>query len=67
MTRPRTLLPIVGAFLLAVVGWFVAGWIASAAGLDELALPARVGGVFLLLSLGDQALARLAGRHGGIS
>jgi hypothetical protein len=47
------------AFALAVLGWFLAGWIVQTAGLDELGLPARVGGIFLALSLGEAALHRL--------
>ena len=54
----RALLLVPAAFVLAAVGWFVAGWVARAAGLDELDLPARVGGVFLALSFGESALHR---------
>ena len=56
--RARTGILILAAFVLAVVGWELAGWIVSAVGLDELDLPARVGGVFLALSLGEAASAR---------
>jgi hypothetical protein len=61
--RPRTALVVLGAFALAVLGWVVAGWVVRIAGLDELDAPARVGGIFLALSLGDAALSRLAGDH----
>jgi hypothetical protein len=54
------LLSALGAFGLAAFGWVVAGWIVAAAGLAELDLPVRVGGVFLALSLGEAALSRLA-------
>lgn len=56
--RLRALLIAVGAFALAALGWFVAGWIVQAAGVAELDLPARAGGVFLALSLGQAALGR---------
>jgi len=61
--RPRTMLCILGAFALAALGWVVAGWIVRAVGLAELDLPARAGGVFLALSLGEAAQAKLF-RHG---
>jgi hypothetical protein len=59
--HPRTAFLAVGAFLLAAFGWVVAGWAAHVAGLDELDLPARVGGMFLALSLGEAAVSRFFG------
>ena len=56
--RPRTLLLALGSFALAAFGWVVAGWVANLAGFGELDFPARVGGIFLALSLGDAALSR---------
>ena len=61
--RRATIVAIIGAFVLAALGWEVAGMIVDLLGIDELGLPARVGGVFLALSLGDAALARFSG-HG---
>ncbi len=59
--RQRTALTIGGAFVVAALGWFVAGRIVQAIGAGELDLPARVAGVFLALSLADATFARLAG------
>jgi len=50
-----------GAFAVAALGWVLAGWLAQATGLSELDLPARVGGLFLALTLGEAALARWGG------
>ena len=61
--RSRVLLSMAAAFVLAALGWVVAGWFAQIVGVGELDLPARVGGSFLALSLGDAALARFSG-HG---
>ena len=59
--RGRPVLLVLGAFVLAALGWVVAGWVARMVGLDELDPPIRAGGVFLALSLGEAALTRFAG------
>lgn len=59
----RTLGAVLAAFVLAAVGFALAGWLSRALGFADLSLPVEVGGAFLALSLGDAALARLSG-HG---
>jgi hypothetical protein len=58
MSRRVRALFMAGAFLLAALGWLIAGWLVQLLGLGELELPARAGGVFLVLSLGEAAFSR---------
>jgi len=63
MRRWRSVLLTAAACLAAWLGWEAAGWAAAAAGFGELDLPARLVGVFAVLTATETILARVAPEH----